>query len=357
MKPQTQLVTVKGSNYECGYQHGEQANKLVKRNIKYYYGWWNRNLKLSKQDIFERANSIIKVSKDYDSRLVEEMRGISDATNSDLEEIVSINSRYETAWANPTQLFCECTSLAVLPRVTDDGITILAQNWDYRIGVSDSCIILKVKPDNGPTVVMHTEAGIIGQKGLNSKGIGIAINAMVSNLDRIGESVPFFLVCRKMLNSEKFSEAIGAFLEAKRSLSYNIMLAGESVAVNLEAHPKDVSIIYPKNGRIVHTNHFVGEKSLNIKDSFLTIEPHSINRYILTTEKLMTHENHNINSIKEILSNHYNFPSSICHHPNPSNDSDHKEQTLSSVIIIPEKLLLMYTKGPPCKNPYDTINL
>lgn len=204
---------------------------------------------------------------------------------------------------------------------------------------------------------MHTEAGIIGHKGLNSNGIGIVINAMVSDVDRLGESIPFFLVCRKMLDSSRFSEAVKALLNAKRSLSYNVMLAGEGVVVDLEAHPRDVSIIYPEDGVQVHTNHFIGDRVCKVKDNYILTETSSINRYILAREKLGVSKAHSFESFREILCDHYDYPTSICHHPNLNNDKDHWEETVSSVYIVPENRLFRYTDGPPCNNPYHEISL
>jgi isopenicillin-N N-acyltransferase like protein len=355
MKSSTQVITVEGSRYECGYQHGEQAKELVLQNIDYYFGWWNRNLRMSKKDVYDRADSVLMVSKEYDSGLVEEMRGLSDAVDVDFLSVVAMNGRYELAWASPAQLLGGCTSITALPRRSEMGNTLIAQNWDYRRDVSNSCIVLKVKVEDNPTVIMHTEAGLIGHKGLNSNGVGIVINAMVSDQDKLGESVPFFLVCRKMLDSPRFSEAVKALLNAKRSLSYNVMVAGEGVAVDLEAHPDDVSIIYPEDGVLAHTNHFVGDRGLSVKDNFVLNESNSVNRYVLAREMLANSKKHSFESFKEILTNHFDYPTSICHHPILTNSRDHQEETVSSVFMVPEKRLFMYTAGPPCSNEYNTV--
>jgi isopenicillin-N N-acyltransferase-like protein len=356
MKKNTPLISVSGTRYECGYQHGKHAQELIKCNLNYYYNWWSSNLKMSKQDINNRAASLIDVCKEYDYGLVEEMRGIADAIEVDLEAIVSLNGRYELAWANPVQLMAGCTSIAALPRRSESGDTLLAQNWDYRLEVRESCVVLKAKVDDGPSVIMHTEAGIIGHKGMNSNGIGLVINAMISDIDRLGESVPFFLVCRKILDSSRFSEAVKALLNAKRSLSYNVILAGEGVVVDLEAHPEDVSIIYPEQGVLAHTNHFIGDRALKVKDNFVLNETSSINRYILACEKLAASEIHSFESFKGILCDHFDYPTSICHHPNPENKKDHWEETVSSVYMVPEKRLFMYTAGPPCTHPYQIVS-
>ena len=349
-----QVVTVEGSSYECGYQHGEQAKEHIKHNIEFYLGWWKRNLDMDKKAVYQYAKNVLATTKKFDPDLVEEMRGIADAVKTDVEAVVAMNGRYEHAWASPAQLMGGCTSIGVTPRRSESGNTLLAQNWDYRIGVTNSCIVLKVKRDDNPTVMLHTEAGIIGHKGMNDEGIGLTINAMVSDRDRLGESVPFLLVCRKMLECSRFSNAVKVLLNAERSLSYNIMLAGEGVVVDLEAHPGDVSFIYPNDGVLAHTNHFVGERAQSIKDNFVLSEANSIHRYIIANEKLASTDTHSFESIKEILTDHFDHPLSICHHPNPEKNRDHWEETVSSLFMVPEKRLFKCTAGPPCCNNYQT---
>ena len=349
-----QVVTVEGSSYECGYQHGKQAVGQIKHNIEFYLGWWQRNLDMDKKAVYQYADTVIATTKGFDSDLVEEMRGIADAVETDVEAIAAMNGRYELAWASPSQLMGGCTSLGVTPRRSKTQDTMLAQNWDYRVGVTDSCIVLKVEKDDKPKVMLHTEAGIIGHKGMNDKGIGLAINAMVSNRDRLGKSIPFLLVCRKMLDCSRFSDAVKVLLNAERSLSYNVMLAGEGVVVDLEAHPGDVSFIYPVDGVLAHTNHFIGERTSGIKDNFVLSESNSVHRYIIAYEKLASTDLHSFESIKEVLTDHFDHPLSICHHPNPDNDKDHWEETVSSVFMVPEKQLFMCTAGPPCCNRYQT---
>ncbi len=351
-----QVVDVEGTSYECGYQHGEQAEKHIKHNVDFYLGWWKRNLNMTKQKIYDYADTVIENTKGFDAGLVEEMRGVADASGVDFEAIAAMNGRYELAWASPEQLMGGCTCIGAMPRRSETGDTLLAQNWDYRVGVTDSCIVLRVKQGDKPVVLMHTEAGIIGHKGMNSSGLGVLINAMVSDHDKLGDSVPFLLVCRRMLESTRFSDAVKVLLNAERSLSYNVMIAGEGVVLDLEAHPEDVSFIYPSDGVLAHTNHFVGERAFSVKDNFVLSEANSIHRYIIAYEELATHTHHSFESFKEILTDHFDHPLSICHHPNPTNNKDHWEETVSSVFMVPERRLFMCTAGPPCCNGYQTVS-
>jgi isopenicillin-N N-acyltransferase-like protein len=345
------IVSVRGTAYECGKQHGEQAKSLIQRNVEYYFDYWNRNLSMGRAEAYERANSLIGLVKRYDSELLDEMTGVADGSDMDLETITALNGRYELAWVNPAQLRGGCTSIAALPQATETGVTLLAQNWDYRLALRDTIIILEVAQEGKPPVVMHTEAGIIGHKGMNSKGIGVILNAMVSDLDRLGESVPFLLVCRKMLKSDLFTEALKVFFDAERSVSYNVLIACDGVTVDLEAHPFDVSVITPENGTLTHTNHFIGSRSYAVKDMYLRSDPSTIHRYTVTKESMFGCK-HSVESFISILRNHLDYPESVCYHPNPKKPQDHQEETLSSTIMDLTNRIMYITRGPPCQSTY-----
>jgi hypothetical protein len=53
-----------------------------------------------------------------------------------------------------------------------------------NLQVKENCIILELIRDNESSIVMLTEACVIGQKGFNSNILGILLNAMVSEKDQ-----------------------------------------------------------------------------------------------------------------------------------------------------------------------------
>ena len=50
--------------------------------------------------------------------------------------------------------------------------------------------------------ILHTEAGIIGQKGMNSYGIELCLNALVSDKDKFKPNIPLLVLLRKILKSK-----------------------------------------------------------------------------------------------------------------------------------------------------------
>jgi len=352
------IVTVEGSPYECGRQHGEAAKGLVQANISYYLGYWERNLGLTVKDVHARAESLAETVKGFDPTLMEEMRGVADGADAALEDVLAINGRYELAWASPRQLMGGCTSIGATPTATRLGCTLMAQNWDYRLGVKDSLIVLEVKRDGSPAVAVHTEAGVIGHKGMNSAGLGLLLNAMVSGRDRLGDSVPFLLVCRKMLNCDRLSDAVNVFINAGRAVSYNMMVGCEGALLDLEAYPGGVSTLMPEGGVLVHTNHFVGPRPLEVSDEYVKAESSTLHRYAVAREQMARGAGgHRVESLMEVLRNHVDYPTSVCYHVDTRKDPDQREETLSSVVMNLEERAMWLTRGPPCGVPYMRLSL
>lgn len=351
------IITVHGDPYSCGKQHGEKAKKLVRYNVEYYLGLWRRRIGLVREQVLAKASELIETIKDFDTDLLSELRGVADGAELSLEEIIAINSRYEVVWSQMTQLRNECTAMAALPKATESGHTLLAQNWDYLTGVRDSCIVLEVLTEDKPAVVMHTEAGIIGQKGLNSKGIGLVVNAMISDKDRFEPSVPFWILCRRALNSKSLNEALNIVLSTAKAVSSNIILAqARGAAVDIESTPLDTSIIHHERCILVHTNHFIGPRSLSVKDEFVKTAPHSIYRYSLAKDYLKERVGSiSKESFKEILRDHFGKPKSICAHEDITVDEDYRGETLASIIFDLESSEILLTKGPPCMGPYHLL--
>lgn len=351
------IVSIEGSPFSRGEMYGSEARALIRHNIDYYYGLWQRNLGLSRRMVDERASSLIEPIGSFDSGLLEEMRGIARGADVTLEEIIAINSRYELVWSQMGRQPSECTALATLPEATSSGHTLLAQNWDYKVGVRDGCVVLEVREAGKPTVVMHTEAGVIGQKGVNSEGIGLVVNAMVSDRDRFEPTVPFWVLCRSALSSRTLTEAMNVVLRTRKFVSSNVILAQTGgVAVDLESTPLDTSIITPEEGILVHTNHFVGPRSMSVKDEFVKNFSHSIYRYSRARSSLERGLGRlSVEHFMDVLRDHFGEPYSICAHADPAIGEDFQGETLSSVIFDLEDRRILITKGPPCMSSYHEL--
>ena len=346
-------VTVEGNPYNIGFQHGSKLKALIRKNIELYFNHWQTNVGLDKKSVLNETGKLAPVIEEYDSDILKELEGVANGSGTSLEEILAINSRYELIWLKEVEYKerKECTSCGVLPESTSSHHTLIGENWDYKAKFKEQCVVLEIIQEKKPNILMHTEAGIIGQKGLNSSGIGLCINALVSNLDKFEPKTPFLIVCRQILNSENFADAIGAVLKARMSVSGNFLIghSGGEI-INLEALPIDVAFMNPKNGILTHSNNFLKmQYSHEIIDKFKESTPDSLFRFN-RARKLLAQKKGNIDirSFMEVLKDHFSYPSSICSHATQESEGE----TLASVIMDLDDRLMYISYGTPCTNDY-----
>jgi len=352
-------VILSGSPRECGVQYGKASKRQIRANVDYYLGLWGRICGMTKKEALGKAASTADPIRRYDAGIYEEIEGIAEGSGCRLDEILALNTRYELLFSQVRVAPDGCTALAALPDATVNGHTILAQNWDYRPGMKEGCVTLEIHQEGKPGVLLHTEAGAVGHKGVNSKGVGIVLNALVSDRDSFEPCPPILVQCRKALNSAGINQALMAVLTARRSVSSNVIVAqAGGVAVDLEMTPLDTSIITPSNGFVAHTNHLIGARSLTVRDKFVSQIPNTIYRLTRTQDSLRRWEGRiSVEGVKEMLRDHFGRPYSVCTHPDESMEEDMRGETLASVIMDLDERSLHITKGPPCLSEYEKLTL
>ncbi len=71
------------------------------------------------------------------------------------------------------------------------------------------------------------EAGLLAKTGMNSSGIGLATNALVTERDEGDSRDPYHMVLRAMLDAENMSDALAVVQQGFRSSSANYLVASD----------------------------------------------------------------------------------------------------------------------------------
>jgi isopenicillin-N N-acyltransferase-like protein len=270
-------IRVAGGPVERGRQYGEQAKERVLRSVaayaevfEHYTGWdW--------ATVRREAARFEAPIADFRPDYLAEMRGIAEGAGLDLLDVLAINVRTEVMFAaearkatggdgRPGRLPGECSAFAVAAPPGRPGPTLTGQNWDWLPHASDTVVVLEARQDEGPDFVTVVEAGLLAKTGMNSAGLGVVTNALVTADDTGAPGLPYHLMLRAILDSATVSDALTALQEGFRSSSANYLITHESgVAVDVEAAPGDFSRLYfifpdPGNGVLLHTNHFVADR-------------------------------------------------------------------------------------------------
>jgi isopenicillin-N N-acyltransferase-like protein len=178
----------------------------------------------------------------------------------------------------------ECTSVVCLPALTTDGHLLHAQNWDYRQDCAGLCIVLKVVPEEGPSLLTFTIAGGLARCGFNSAGIAVTGNGLASDRDGEGArtGVPLALIRRRVLDSALYADALAAVTSPPVATSNNMTVSsveGDGDAINFEVTPGEAFWLTPEHGLAVHANHFKSPAALaKLRDTGVAGSPCSLYR-------------------------------------------------------------------------------
>ena len=352
------LISVKGKPFDCGLQHGEKLRKQIRRSVDLYFDLWQGLWGARRDRVVEWCRSLIPIIGEYDADILEELRGVAKGADLSLEEIIALNARYELVWApgvEPENWRDGCTSMAVLPQATQNGHTFLAQNWDYKPRFREMCIILEIEQENKPNIVMHTEVGMIGFKGMNSSGIGLCVNALASKRDKFEPRLPYLIMMRGILNSDSYSQALKTVADNRLAVSGNVIIAHrDGEAVDMEMTPDSVGLIHPEKGIITHSNHFLSfQDGQDFTDIMKSAIPDTVDRLCQARQFLESHTgNIDVQSLQELLRDHSGLPNAICRHVDNQCDELKQMETLCSIIMNLENKTIFLTEGQPCQSEY-----
>jgi isopenicillin-N N-acyltransferase like protein len=259
-----------------------------------------------------------------------------------------------------------CTAFGAMPETTVNRHVFLAQNWDWIPQVEG--LFLKIRPSTGPSVLCFTEAGVVGGKiGLNSAGVGLAINGLISNKDDWARlRKPFHIRCWEILRSKSLREAVARITRGERSCSANFIIGeqkalGSGEIVDVESAPKSTLTLPPEKGILTHTNHFVHPEKLGVKQVLDEERRSTLHRFKRINQLVKPirsgEEKLSFSGAERMLQDHDGRPESVCRHENSSFPKDERYQTVVSVIMDLYMGQMKATVGSPCKNPHQTLRL
>jgi isopenicillin-N N-acyltransferase-like protein len=357
------LLTVEGDAYACGLAHGRRFAREIADNLETYLSRFAA-AGLVREQAFADAQQWLKAIAADSPAYAEEMRGIADGCGESESSIALLNARYELAFtlfgqeARRGELLAAgpdgCTTFGLLPQATTDGHGWLGQNWDWLAGVHGRTFVLRAHRTGKPRFVCLTEAGIAGGKmGVNECGIGLVENGLASSHDgRNPYRKPFHVRCREVLEAETFADASRPVTDTPRTCSANFVIgAAGGEIVDLEASPDHVSRLYPEDGIITHSNHFLTSghgESLLEKISPNTLYRADRMRVLLEPQRGALSVAH----MRAAAADHFGAPYAICRHPDPSQPTVLRTTTVGAVLIDLDARTMHVANGPPCSNDY-----
>jgi isopenicillin-N N-acyltransferase-like protein len=357
-------IEVEGGPAERGRQYGEAARERVQRSVEaygevfaHYAGWdWER--------VRAAAAAYRAPVEAYEPRYAEELDGLAEGAAVDPLDVLAINVRTEIMFAatarDLTRAPAECTSFAAVPTRTADGALLVGQNWDWLPHAADTTVVLEARQDDGPDFVTVVEAGLLAKAGMNSAGIAVATNALVSAADAGRPAVPYHVLLRALMDAETPADALSALGRHERSSSANYLIAhADGIALDVEAAPGDYAQLwvgYPEDGVILHTNHFANP-GFDGRDVGLVSMPDTPFRLMRARQLVAEHAGPLDRAFfAALLADHAAFPLGVCCHPDPRHAPLDQSATLASLIMEPATRRLWVAAGTPCTAPFELLD-
>ena len=360
-------VRVEGPALDRGRAYGSQARDRVQRSVAayrdvfaHYAGWdWARVRREAAR--FEAPIAAFRPA------YLDEIRGIAEGAGLDPGDVLAINVRTEVMFAAKARQAAGqlrapdgCTAFAVVPAPGAEGPALIGQNWDWLPHTSQTVVVLEARQDDGPDFVTVVEAGLLAKTGMNSSGLGLVTNAMVTDADAGTPGIPYHVALRAILDCETVSDALAALQSGERSSAANYLIAHrDGSAVNVEAAPGDFSrlyLLFPAGGVVLHSNHFLSP-GFDGKDLSVWVMPDSPLRLQRIRAGLDVLEGTpTLDTFRTLLADHANYPSGLCCHPDSRMAPSDQGATVASVLMNLGTQQMYLADGNPCSAPYRELD-
>jgi len=354
------VIRLEGAPWRQGVTHGRDARARIAHNVDAYFRRFRIETGLAPDEVCARAAPYWEAMRDRHPDYAAAVRGVAEGSGAALMAVVALNVRYEILYHHfAAQARADgCTAFAALPGATADGHLILGQNWDWFPEVQG--VVLHAVDDD-LEVLCFSEAGIVGGKiGLNSAGLGLAINGLITAGDDWSRvATPFHVRCHAILRRRALDDAAAVVTGEARTCSANFLIGQiDDRVVNLEAAPHAVGTQRPEGGVVAHTNHFLDPAALGVDEPVTDTRPFSEHRLARCRRLLAGAAGATTPaSAMALLRDHDGYPQSLCRHPDARRHAARQSVTVASVVMDLHAGAMWISDGPPCANPYQALAL
>lgn len=239
--------------FERGVQRGTAIRATLAEGVAIYSRLF-ATVGIAEDAIRTYAMQAITATERWSPALAEEMRGTAEGSGLDAWKIAALNARTEILSIALGSKPGECSTI-----VSTRGTPVGAQTWDWHEEL-ERCWHLQRVAGNEHQFVGLTEHGILSKIGVNDAGVGIMLNILGHQSDRPG-GVPVHLVgARVLAEASTLDEATAILLAAPVSTSSAITVLSPQGAVVVELSPLGATVVEPREGVLLHTNHFLDQR-------------------------------------------------------------------------------------------------
>lgn len=270
------ILTLEGSGYEMGRQHGEALREEIHQGVLPFFGNYTEfDAHLRQLPEANRRAVAAQLDREIFDRLrpfvpqvyLDELRGIAEGAGLQpdvvlrgnfLSELLQVTVKQQVP-SKGVEASAGCTGFAVAGPATRDGELLHGKNTDYRGGgVWDRFpLLLLSKPADGFAYVRGTSAGLIKcNTCMNEHGVTLGGHFLFST-DSVADGVAFTVLENEIMRrAADLREAISIVEDGPRAGAFAFILSdgktGEAVA--LECTRAEVSQRWLSDGAVFMSN-------------------------------------------------------------------------------------------------------
>lgn len=372
------VLPLSGTPYDIGFAHGKaysaDIQMLTEERMRLATDpFWTGGRGATLAEVIALGKASLVAHEEYAPALMQEMRGMADATGLDLAELVTMNGftdfvdavaalpplndapmlRRTDAPTTDNTDAGGCTAFLIAPKASANRTPWIGQTWDMHASATPHVILLDIAPNEGPALLTFTITGCVGMIGINEHGVAVSINNLNGSDGRSG--VHWVYVVRQMLAQSTFEAAMHELQRAPLSGAHNYLLMGYDEAgalrgANIEAGSTR-KVVTPLEDVLIHTNHCVAPEMNSVERPRKGISLESTTTRLAQAQRILGSERGAITleSLQELT--RYKEPGafSICAYTRPGYDVE----TSGAAIMSPATRELWAAWGQPNVNPYE----
>jgi isopenicillin-N N-acyltransferase-like protein len=357
MSPSLPFFRFSGNRLQIGRQHGEACSTLIAEHLKLALERLGA-AGISADIAVAVASSYRPFVREHAPDFDDEIVGLAEGAGLTVDEAYLLQLRaevYADVLGKP-EAANECTTFAIEPEVTADGVMLAGQNADLPHIYARFMIVMHLQPDTGPEILMATPAGQISYIGISSAGAAVFANFL--NCGGWRRGFPRYLFSRFALEKGSVEKGFAALRALPRASSRNVIMVDASGDVgDLENTPTRSSVVRPRDGILVHSNHYIADDLLS-EERADEVHLHNSRVRLESIRSLIAAASGTINpeSMAGILRNRDGAPNALSverHDRLPgASPADDQYMTVASVIASPAQGRIWVTAGPPSRSQY-----
>lgn len=241
-----------------------------------------------------------------------------------------------------------CTSFALTPPATLEGIPISGQTKDVSVRRGRELLVLRLKMTDAPSMLTLTYPGSTWLFGHGFVAGGTAIFRNSLYVDKPDDGLPYPVWGLLGLHCRTVDEVIELTDRHGVAEAFHVTVAdGRGGVVGIEGGRAGIAYLRPSDGIYVHANAVLGDGPLRAteKEDSLFRREDSLHRDHRLGERFAADRGRLTAPLAyAALCDHDGYPTSVCRHQSPA------AHTAAVVVAEPTRGLLHVTRGAPCQH-------